>query len=419
MPDRGLMGLFGMLPQEAETMPRGLFAPDPDLEWLVDQVRKARLAEELRAAGFNPDVTPGQALREFAVTAPVELAMAAFPAARFFPKTTGAAAGLLSYFGLTGEAGSSDEGVKETQRRLKELGYYTGPIDGKMGPQTQAAMQRYEQDRVQREQAEAERLKAQAEAERIQFEREQAQRQAEQRAAGEQRMREIEESVSPFQRILRDYGPLVGYIPGIIGGFMTRRGMVGSANRASQAAAERANKLVSGEGDLQARMGGVNQFWQEGGARAIPFAPSPRARFGMRSNPDAPSATTLYPQPPARAQWGGARDVGVLAGAGAEAWVGHKMAEDAQEEVRAAYEAVQQDPSEANIQRLHAALDRAAMWETVGNLGRGMMLGYVGAAPKFRYQTTRPDVAAAEAERTRLDLAINPKPKSSAARRKK
>jgi len=165
----GLMGLFGMLPQEAEAMPRGLFAPDPDLEWLVDQVRKARLAEELRAAGFNPDVTPGQALREFAVTAPVELAMAAFPAARFFPKTTGAAAGLLSYFGLTGEAGSSDEGVKETQRRLKELGYYTGPIDGKMGPQTQAAMQRYEQDRVQREQAEAERLKAQAEAERIQF----------------------------------------------------------------------------------------------------------------------------------------------------------------------------------------------------------------------------------------------------------
>jgi len=78
MPDRGLMGLFGMLPQEAEAMPRGLFAPDPDLEWLVDQVRKARLAEELRAAGFNPDVTPGQALREFAVTAPVELAMAAF-----------------------------------------------------------------------------------------------------------------------------------------------------------------------------------------------------------------------------------------------------------------------------------------------------------------------------------------------------
>src|SRR5690606_27515104 len=345
------------MPQSAEPVVPAAPA-DPDLEWLTQKVRQARMREELSAAGIDPD-NPGMTLPEFGRHAATELALAAVPAAKLFPKATGLAAGLGAFFGLTSPAGSADEGVKQLQQQLKDAGYYQGPIDGKMGPMTQAAQQRFEQDRMQREQAEvarqqaeAERMRAQAEAERVQFEREQAEREAEQRAAGEQRMREMEENVSPVRQALRDYGPLAGYALGALAGIGTRRGMTGAFARQSERAAAQANKLVSGEGDLPQRMGGVNRFFQEGGAKELPFQPAPTSRFGMRSNPNAPSAATLHQPPPRISEFARVRDLGVLAGAGAEAALGHQMAEDARAEVKSAFDAVERDPSEANIQRL-------------------------------------------------------------------
>src|SRR5690606_11644238 len=149
-------------PQPAEPVVPAAPA-DPDREWLVDQVRKARLAEELRAAGIDPD-KPGMTLPEFGRHAAIELGMSLVPALRLFPRTTGLAAGLGAFFGGTSEAASADDGVNQLQQQLKDAGYYHGPIDGKMGPMTQAAQQRFEQDRMRREQAEAERMRAQAEA---------------------------------------------------------------------------------------------------------------------------------------------------------------------------------------------------------------------------------------------------------------
>src|SRR5690606_5901762 len=237
--------------------------------------------------------------------------------------------------------------------------------------------------------------------------RKQAEREAEQRAAGEKRMREMEENVSPVSRAIRDYGPLAGYALGALAGIGTRRGMTGAFARQSERAAAQANKLVSGEGDLPQRMGGVNRYFQEGGAKELPFQPAPTSRFGMRSNPNAPSAATLHQPPPRISEFVRARDLGVVAGAGAVAGLGHQMAEDARAEVKAAFDAVERDPSEANIQRLQAAMDRAALWDFTGNIGRGMGLTYAFSAPKLRYQTTRPNVEAAEAERVRIDQMIN------------
>src|SRR5690606_12309674 len=124
-----------------------------------------------------------------------------------------------------------------------------------------------------------------------------AEREAAQRAAGEKRMREMEENVSPVSRAIRDYGPAVGFGLGVLTGGLTRGKMARTYSRASEEAAQRSNRLISGEGDLPSRIGGVNQFWQEGGARAIPFSPAPTARHGIRSNPQAPSATKLYRSP--------------------------------------------------------------------------------------------------------------------------
>src|SRR5438876_5255991 len=37
--------------------------------------------------------------------------------------------------------------VRDAQQRLSALGYYTGPIDGLWGPDTQAAVERFQRDR--------------------------------------------------------------------------------------------------------------------------------------------------------------------------------------------------------------------------------------------------------------------------------
>jgi len=412
MPTTPMMPLMApFMPQSAEPVVPAAPA-DPDLEWLTQKVRQARMREELSAAGIDPD-NPGMTLPEFGRHAAIELGMSLVPALRLFPRATGLAAGLGAFFGGTSEAGSADDGVKQLQQQLKDAGYYQGPIDGKMGPMTQAAQQRFEQDRMRREQAEAERMRAQAEAERVRFEREQAEREAAQRAAGEKRMREMEENVSPVSRAIRDYGPAVGFGLGVLTGGLTRGKMARTYSRASEEAAQRSNRLISGEGDLPSRIGGVNQFWQEGGAAAVPFSPAPAARAGVRPNPDAPSATKLY-QTPRISEFARVRDVVPVGGFLGEAAVSSHFGEQARRELREAYEAAERDPSEANINRLQAAMDRAAIFDTMGRFGLGAAFGFGAGAAKARYRTTRPDVGAAEAERIRIDQLLRGRGGSSA-----
>lgn len=228
-------------------------------------------------------------------------------------------------------------------------------------------------------------------------------RKAGERQAGEERLRELQQETPAWQRLAHDYGPYAGYIPGLLMGHRMRGSMARGYREASAEAANAANRMVSGRGDIPSRVGGVNRFWQEGKASEVPFGVSPRARNGVRANANAPAATTLYPSPLGMSEYGRVRDLGVLGGVGAEVGVTSTMASQARDELAEARKAVAADPSEGNIQRMQAAETQAALWELGANVGRGVGLGYVGAAPFARYQTARPDVQRAEAERLRLN----------------
>src|SRR5690554_7252886 len=85
MPTTPMMPLMApFMPQSAEPVVPAAPA-DPDLEWLTQKVRQARMREELSAAGIDPD-NPGMTLPEFGRHAATELGMSLVPALRLFPR---------------------------------------------------------------------------------------------------------------------------------------------------------------------------------------------------------------------------------------------------------------------------------------------------------------------------------------------
>lgn len=333
------------------------------------------------------------------------------------PKTMGAISGAAGLFGATpaGEAAEDDpEQIMQLQRELKAKGYYAGKIDGDMGPGTKRAKEAYEKDQAAKEKREIERAKVEAEKAKAEAalaesarKAAKAKQKAKERAAGSQRLKKLSEEESGFGQSMRRYAPLAGYVIGGAAGTGLRRLMTGAANKTSREAAAATDRLISSRGDVPKRAGGVNRFWQEGGAQTPPFKAAPRAKYGMSSNAKAPSATTLYPPPGVLAQYAKGRDVGVVGGAAAESGFSTYMAQQAHQDLQDARKAVASDPSEANIQRLQQARDAALTWEVLQNIGRGAALGYVPAAAKMPYKSVRPNVARAEAERARLDTLMS------------
>jgi hypothetical protein len=233
-----------------------------------------------------------------------------------------------------------------------------------------------------------------------------ARRSAEQEAGG-RLQREMEEG-HPIRRWIQDYGPLAMYIPGLIGGAYLRAASGRAANRVSEVAARKADDFVAGTGDVQSRIGGVNRFWQEGGASEIPFNPAPARQYAVRSNPSAPSATTLYPQEDGGAlshylSTGDKLKLAALTGESGLTWY---MAHRAQQEQDDAQAAVNDNPNELNLRRLDAARTQRAIWDSLSRLGQGAAFGMAGAAPFFRYENQRPNVNLADSERGRLDQLI-------------
>src|SRR5262245_32113390 len=85
------------------------------------------------------------------IAAAGELALMALPFTRLgralfatLPRAAGTAVGAGTAIegargGLTGTAEAAEDPVKALQQQMRDAGYYRGPIDGKMGPATQAA----------------------------------------------------------------------------------------------------------------------------------------------------------------------------------------------------------------------------------------------------------------------------------------
>ena len=338
--------------------------------------------------------------------------------ARQAPKTvagvTGAVGGGLALSPSEAAPGGSDE-VRRLQEKLRDGGYYTGPIDGLMKGKTQDAKQRFQADEEVRLQREAERAKAEAEAakagasaketERLRLDAEES---SKRRQQGEERLRKVEEDVPWYRKAFRDYAPMAGYVAGAALGIGSRKYIKGASDRASKEAADRADDLLAGKkGDWNSRAGNVNQFWAEGqsvplrGERQVPFAADPGKSPAFRANPDAPSSADLYT--PNRAK-NVLTDVGVMGAYGAEAVGSHFLAvEPMREELRAAEAAMKEDKSEASIARYQAAKDKVAGAEFLSNVGRAAAPAYGLSGAEIRRSPSRPNVANAEAERGRID----------------
>jgi hypothetical protein len=371
----------------------------------------------LRAAVDPRGTVQGQA-EEFAIQAPFMVAGPPGRAAKVALTATRAAA-LPAYLGLsstpasagaakerkgkTAEGGSEE--VKKLQEKMRAAGLYSGPIDGRLDPggPTMVAKEKFDKLETERLKIETELKKVEAGEKETQRLAADAERKKQEREEGSKRLREMDENESGIAKFAREYGPMIGTGIGMAIGGGTRYGMTKTFKKSSEEAAKRTDKFIASRGDVPSRVGGVNRFWQEGGAKVPPFKASPKDKFALKSNAKAPSATTLYPPPSVMSQYVKGRDVGVLAGAGADVAGSQYMASKAFDEMQEAQRAVSSDPSEANIQRLQDAKTAVAMWESIGRLGMGAGLGYFGSAPKLRYTTTRPNVGRAEAERARLD----------------
>lgn len=333
------------------------------------------------------------------------------PAARFFPKTVGAGAGLSAFFGGTSEAGESQDkkAIEDLQRKLKSAGYYEGEIDGEMGTKTRNANKAFMDDQQKQQELEVERAKAEAAKETALQKREEADRKAAQRTAGEERMREIEEQTPWYSQLIRDYGQLVGTGVGLGAGMLTRGLVKRGAESASKRIADRAEAVLAGKPkDVPDRVSRINQFWDEGGAgNKVPFRRSTTAPEGFEANPKAVPASDLYrPQPAVTG-----KDVGVMGFYGAEAGVSHEMANEARGRVEEARQRVSEDPSEVNIKSFQTAMDQAAAFEALSRMGVGGALGYGAGLAKSRPKHSRPNISAAEADRIRIDqLLTNGRP---------
>ncbi len=365
-----------------------------------------------------PVSTPAEMAEALSVLAPAPLrAIAAAPKL--------ATAALAGYYGLSGtsEAGGAEspDAVKKLQTELKEKGFYAGIIDGNMGPATLKAKEAFdkaEQVRMNNEKdqariltdqkkAEADAAKAAAEGElaKAQLEEtkrkgEEEKRKGEEREAGSKRLKEVESNLSTTQKLVRDYATPLGFTGGVIGGKALQSAVAKAYNKVMGNRAAAAEAVLAKEATgTPERVAAVNEFWRQGGGK-VPFTNAPESTPGFAVNPKATSMDKLYKTPVATNVATDAAGAGLF---GAESVAAqHWMVEPREEELKAANQAVAQDPSEVNIQRLQEAKDKLAVAEALKTMGRVGALSYLGGAAVKGRVHTKPSMDKAEAEK--LDL---------------
>lgn len=336
-----------------------------------------------------------------------------------YPRIASMGLGLLSPIPAGADEANDKAHVMDMQRQLQAAGYYKGKIDGLMRDETATAKAAFDKHQVeqqnlqlQQEHEKAELAKANAAAEETKRQKEADATAVATKQAGEERLKTVESEVPWYRQMLREYGPIAGYIAGAALGPAAKSKVVGLYDEASAAKAAASNKILDDLPDLPGRVAGVNQFWAQGGkGTRAPFVADPNADLGFRPNSMVAPASKLY-QPSKLGPI--VSDLGVAGTFGGESAYGQMvMAPQAQAELEKAQDAVGADPSEVNIQRLQAAKDRMAMAEFVTNMGRLGSASYLGAGFKYGRQPVRPNVAGAEAERIRINQELTGKSPSS------
>lgn len=385
----------------------------------INTPRPRRIQEQRRGAWPADETNPYMLETAMAHPAVAAGMGAAVQGLTKFPKV---GAGLLSaYYGLSGTDpanGQEADPVKQLQTGLRDAGYYSGPIDGKMGPATsraQQAKQQADQLAVQQQGAEAARATADAQRQAAAAQLAETQRQSEaaaaeqqKQAAGQERYQQAEGNVGPVSSALRSYGSPIGTTLGILGGPMARWGVTKASNALSRGAASEAEALMQTvpKGTPQ-RVANVNEFYRRGGAGAeVPFLNAPGQAPGFAANPSAAGMDKLF-QP--NAMKNHLTDAGVIGGFGAEAGSMKYMSGIASEDLQRAQESAQKDPSQMNIDRLQQAKDKVAFYDAMMNVGRAGAISYPVSMLKMQRSSSVPNMAGAEAERLKLEALLRKK----------
>lgn len=354
--------------------------------------------------------------------------------AQYAPRLTTAA--LAGGAALTpSAAGGADdpEQVKLLQTKLRDAGFYVGPkapIDGKMGPATIEAQKAFAADEAARKADDIKRMElsnaagantaaletaransataaAKLEADRLQAERDAAL--LARKAAGDQRMRDIEKTLPLSSRIMRDYSGPTGMVLGGLAGSVGRVLTQTKADRAIQETAAAANKTMGedvalgkkGADAALARATRANQFWREGGASEVPFLLEPGKAPGFAINPKATPLNATYSP-----QIHPAVEAATAAPAAMEWGIANHYKGKWEEELKDAEKALSEDASEANIQRFNKARDNVGLFTGLERFGQTALgfqaVGGVGSRFMNKGPNMRPNMQPAEAEQGAL-----------------
>ena len=239
------------------------------------------------------------------------------------------------------------------------------------------------------------------------------------------RMQELDEPT-----LVQRFGPNAGYFAGFGQGVVERWALGKAFRGLERARTERANSVMAhmSKGDVNERVGRLNQFWTEGGSRNPPYAYTPGARpYPWTAAPDAPppgASSVFAPRDPSATlnasrlyRPGPLESYGPVTGTtltgGYEWHQGEQNMEEARRELIAAETAVagKQAPTEVEMQRIRDARQGLAWARFLRNAGRGAIGGGAMTDLHMRaHAPSRPNIGRAETERGTVDLLLNPPP---------
>lgn len=389
--------------------------PDEALEI----VKRASAANRLSAAGFDPNVTLGGSMESFARHDVPMAALGLVPGGRVVGKA--AAAALPSLVSLyPSQASPADMPTDPaSDKALNELRARQDAIRQQMDRQSEIMSSKTPRPRAKgqpeaNEQSDPgfftakkayDNLNQQFNALGGQIGEEQTARRdrARRQQEGDKRVQDARDNRGTADTILEDYAPTAAYaVGGVLGGWKGANTAGKFTTKAQTLADEAGSALRTSRSSWPDRAGGVNDFFSKGGAREVPFPAAPGEVPPFRINPNAPQVGDLYRQTPGRemlanAPW--------MAGYGADVAFGHVFGNFYRDQVTEAEKAMTADGSPANIARWEDAKRKEAMWETLGNAGRGAAIvhGATASIPGLVGDRARPPLGRADAERANVD----------------
>jgi hypothetical protein len=310
---------------------------------------------------------------------------------------------------LLERAASQDPTVdaKRVQLILDARGFDLGPkgADGKIGKDTRAAIagniKKIEND-VETQRAEREKARGEVAASR--------------KSVTQAEIRAIQARAEPSP--LATTATLAGQLGAIAGGlYLAKRGRAGAVLKsgpAAQAAAAKANallsskpatKALSGPGSINEQAANINAFWKMGGAgEKVPFKTAGTGRWSARSGAVEPAK--LFE--PKWFQQYRSNDALYMTVAGLDAIGSRVGINKLNEEINKTNTEITQFEADGNVAGAERAIQHKARLEglrTAAEIAEKLGYGYLAGrslSPLMPYAKVAPDVKAAEAQRARL-----------------